>query len=77
MVWGSFGGCAVVDLAKIDGIMDSKKYNNILVRHAISSGIRLIGRGFILQQNNDPKHTSTCRKYFQSKQRQPGLQYIV
>lgn len=78
MVWGSFGGGAVGDLVKIDGIMDSKKYHNVLVRHAIPSGTRLIGRGFILQQDNDPKYTSSlCRKYVQSKQRQQVLQNMV
>ncbi len=77
MVWGSFGGIAVGDLVKIDVIKYSKKYHNILVQYSIPSGNRIIGLRSILQQDNDPKHTSSlCRKYVQSKQRQQVLQIV-
>lgn len=48
MVWECFGGGAVGDIVKIEGIMNSKRYHNILMRHTIPSGTRLIGRGFTL-----------------------------
>lgn len=37
--------------------MKKDDYHNILQRHAKTSDMRLIGKGFILQQNNDPKYT--------------------
>ena len=69
MVWGSVCGNGVGKLIKIDGIMDKNVYHNILVRHAIPSGLEVIGHGFIYQQDNDPKHTSTlCTNYLVTKQ---------
>lgn len=70
MVWGAFGNNAVGDLVKIEGVLNSKGYHNILVRHAIPSGMRLIGLEFTLQQDNDPKHTSRlCKDYVERKER--------
>ncbi|XP_058810201.1 uncharacterized protein LOC131675290 [Phymastichus coffea] len=68
MVWGCFSGHGTGDLVKIDGIMRKEQYKNILVRHAIPSGLRGPGRGFVFQQDNDPKHTSIlCRSYLEQK----------
>ena len=64
MVWGSISGGGVGDLLKIGGIMDKKVYHNILVRHAVPSGPRLIGDNFVFQEDNDPKQSSNyCRNY--------------
>lgn len=69
MVWGCFSGHGTGELVKIDGIMKKEQYKNILVRHAIPSGLREIGRGFVFQQDNDPKHTSKiCRNYLERKE---------
>jgi len=69
MVWGCFGGTKVGDLVKIDGTMDKKVYHNILVRHAIPSGTRILGQNFVFQQDNDPKHTSAlCTTYLKRKE---------
>lgn len=68
MVWGCFSHAGIGQLIKIEGIMKKEQYHNILQRHAIPSGIQLIGRGFIFQQDNDPKHTSRlCADYLKGK----------
>ena len=60
MVWGCFGAGKVGDLYKVKGILQG---------HAIPCGQRLIGANFLLQQNNDPKHTSKlCKNYLGKKQ---------
>jgi len=58
MLWGCFSGHGTGDLLKIDGIMKKEDYKKILVRYAIFSGRRVIGHGFVFQQDNDPKHSS-------------------
>ena len=58
MVWGCFGSGKVGDLYKVIGILNKEGYHSILQRHAIPCGQRLIGANFLLQQDNDPKHTS-------------------
>lgn len=68
MVWGCFAGEKVGDLVKIEGILKKEGYHRILQKHAIPSGKRLVGRGFVLQQDNDPKHTSNlCKNYVAKK----------
>ena len=69
MVWGCFGAAKVGDLYRVKGILNKEGYHSILQRHAIPSGQRLIGANFILQQDNDPKHTSKlCKNYLEQKQ---------
>lgn len=69
MVWGAISNSETGDLVKIDGIMDKKAYHNILVRHGVPSGTRLIGREFIFQEDNDPKHSSNYyRNYLRQKE---------
>lgn len=69
MVWGCFSYAGVGDLHRIKGTLDQKGYHSILKMHAIPSGMRLIGRGFLFQQDNDPKHTSKlCATYLKNKE---------
>ena len=69
MVWGCFAANKVGSLYQVKGILDQKGYHNILSRYALPSGKRLIGRGFVLQQDNDPKHTSKyCQRYLKRKE---------
>ncbi|KMQ83819.1 paired box protein and transposase domain containing protein [Lasius niger] len=58
IVWGSFCAAGVGNIVKIDGIHKKEQYKIILQQHAIPSGERLIGKPFVLQQDNDPKHFS-------------------
>ena len=78
MVWGCFAGGQVGDLVKIEGILKKEGYHSILQRHAIPSGKKLAGRGFVLQQDNDPKHTSKlCKNYVGKKEEAGELRNMV
>lgn len=69
MVWGCFGNNQVGDLVQVKGIMKKEQYHQILCKHAVPCGKRLIGNGFVMQQDNDPKHTSKlCQKYLTTKE---------
>ena len=78
MVWGCFGGGCVGDLIRIEGRMDARYYHKVLVRHAVPSGKRLLGRGFIFQQDKDPKHMSRiCSYYLRSKESKKELKIMT
>jgi hypothetical protein len=69
MVWGCFGGGKVGDLYRVKGILKKKGYHSILQSHAIPCRRRLIGANFLLQQDNDAKHSSKlCKNYLGKKQ---------
>lgn len=77
MVWGCFGGERTGDLIEVKGIMKKEQYHSILERHAIPSGLRLLGKNFIFQQDNDPKHSSKlCKNYLESKQKNKTLEIM-
>ncbi|KAF7662923.1 hypothetical protein LDENG_00223160 [Lucifuga dentata] len=75
MLWGCFGGERSRNyLVQVKGIMKKEKYHSILQRHTIPSSLRIIGQNFILQQDNDPKHSSKlCQNYIHSKEKQKAL----
>ena len=73
MMWGCFAGDTVGDLFKIEGTLNQHGYHSILQRHAIPSGLRLVGRSFIFQQDNDPKHTSRLCKGYLTKKESDGV----
>ncbi|MDF4290226.1 transposase, partial [Vibrio parahaemolyticus] len=73
MVWGCFAGDTVGDLFKIEGTLNQHGYHSILQRHAIPPGLRLVGRSFIFQQDNDPKHTSRLCKGYLTKKESDGV----
>lgn len=78
MVWGCFGGERSGDLIQIKGIMNKEQYHSILQRHAIPSGLRILGPNFTFQQDNDPKHTSKlCQNYLKSKETQQVLKMMI
>lgn len=70
MAWGEISAHGVWPLKKIEGKMDKKYYHNILQRHAIPAGTALIGKNFVFQEDNDPKHASAyCRDYLAKKEK--------
>lgn len=78
MVWGCFGNNQVGDLVRVEGILEKKQYHRILGRNAVPSGMHVIGEGFVLQQDNDPKHTShLCKQYLERKQAAGKLELMV
>ena len=42
--------------------MNSEVYKNILSANLLGNLSKLIGRNFIMQQNNDPNHTANIKK---------------
>ena len=77
MVWGCFAGLQVGDLIGVEGTMCKEEYHQILVHHALPSGRQLVGKGFILQQVNDPKHASKlCQTYLKNKELQGELKLM-
>lgn len=78
MIWGCFGGASNGDISKITGTMTTEGYHNVLKRHAITSGLRLLGEGFTLQQENDPKHSSRLyKRYVERKEEQGKLRNLA
>ena len=59
MLWGLFSASGPGKLVKIEGKMDAAKYREILEENLLKSARDLgLGRRFIFQQDNDPKHTA-------------------
>ncbi|MBN3274473.1 TCB2 transposase, partial [Polyodon spathula] len=77
-VWGCISANGVGDLVRINGLLNAEKYRQILIHHAIPSGRHLIGPKFILQHDNDPKHTAkVIKNYLQRKEEQGVLEVMV
>lgn len=75
-VWGTTNG--VGNLVRINDVLDAEKYKQILIHHAVPSGGHLTGFKFILQQDNNPKHTANdIRNYLQPKEEQEVLDVMV
>jgi transposase len=58
MVWGCFSGYGMGPIHKIDGIMDRFVYKDILAEEMLPHGKENMPRGWIFQDDNDPKHRS-------------------
>ena len=69
MVWGGISVRGVTRLKLIVGKMDASAYKQILQHNVIPDGKKLLGKGFVLQQDNDPKHTATSvKRYLNNKE---------
>ena len=72
-----FGAGKLGDLYKVKGILNKEGYHSILQCHAIPCGQRLIGANFLLQQDNDPKHTSKLCKNYSGKKQVAGMLSVM
>ena len=68
MVWGCFAGDSVGDLFKIQGSLNQHCYHSILQRHAIPSGLRLVGPSFVFQWYNNFTQSRLCKGYLTKKE---------
>ncbi|KAG2466070.1 TC1A transposase, partial [Polypterus senegalus] len=63
MLWGCFSAVGTGRLVRIKGKMTAAMYRDILDEHLLQSALDLrLGRRFIFQQDNDPKHTAKISK---------------
>jgi hypothetical protein len=77
MVWGAFSANGVGKLVRIKGVLVKEKYRQILVKHAVPCGKKLIGKPFVLQQDNDPKHTAhVVKRYLDKKEKDGDLKLL-
>lgn len=76
MAWACVSSKGPGDLVFIDdithdgsSIMDGETYRQILKKYIEPNGKKLVGRGFILQSDNDPKHTAKVTKELIAKKK--------
>ncbi len=63
VLWGCFSSAGTGALVKVEGIMNSSKYQSILAQNLQASARKLkMKRNFIFQHNNNPEHTSKSTK---------------
>lgn len=69
MVWACFSSAGTGNMVKIDGKMDGAKYRTILEENLMESAKDLrLGRRFVFQQDNDPKHKAkSTMEWFTNK----------
>lgn len=67
LVWGCFSRDGVGPLHRINGIMDQVMYKNICKNIMIPHAKDKMPRGWIYQQDNDPKHTAKSVQEFFKK----------
>ena len=72
-VWGCISIKGVGDIVRITEKLTGEKYKNILHNHTVPSGQQLVGDYFILQQDNDPKHTCKLVKNHLSNLEEEGV----
>ena len=53
-----------MELHRIDGIMKAPDFQKILAQKMIPSAKKLIGRNYIMQMGNDPKHKAKSTTKF-------------
>jgi transposase len=69
MVWGCFSRTCLGPLHQVVGIMDQVMYREIIEDVMLPHAKKKMGRGWIFQQDNDPKHTSRSVKAAMDKKK--------
>ena len=68
MLWGCFSAKGTGQLHRITGTMDGAMYRQILGENLLPSARALkMGRGWVFQHDNDPKHTAKATKEWLKK----------
>ncbi len=62
MLWGCFSAKGTGRLHRIDGRMDGAMYREILANNLPSVRALKMGRDWVFQHDNDPKHTTRTTK---------------
>ena len=76
MLWGCVASTGTGKLVKVEGRMDSTQYQQILGNNVQDSVRKLkLRRGWLFQQDNDPKHCSKSTKEFMQRHRYNVLEW--
>lgn len=67
MLWGAFSWKGVGPIFKIEGTMNSAMYRDIILKEMLPYARQNMPRGWIFQQDNDPKHRSQLLQQVFSK----------
>jgi transposase len=68
MLWGCFSAKGTGQLYRIEGTMNGAMYREILGQNLLPSARALkMSRGWVFQQDNDPKHTAKATKEWLKK----------
>lgn len=76
MLWGCVASTGTGNLVKVEGRMDSVQYQQILEKNVKESVKKLkLRRGWLFQQDNDPKHCSKSTKEYMQRHRLQVLEW--
>ncbi|KAI4885875.1 hypothetical protein NFI96_032822 [Prochilodus magdalenae] len=76
MLWGCVASTGTINLVKVEGRMDSNQYQQILETNVQESVTKLkMRRGWIFQQDNDPKHCSKSSNAFMQRNKYNVLEW--
>ena len=63
MLWGCFSAAGTGNLVRVEKVMKKEQYEKILKGNLKQSAVKVgLGRRFVFQHDNDPKHTSYLLK---------------
>ena len=77
ILWGCFSAKGTGRLHRIEGRMDGAMYREILANNLLPSVRALkMGRGWVFQHDNDPKHTARATKEWLRKKHLKVLEWL-
>ena len=62
---------------KITDTLTAAKYRQIFIHPAVPTGRALIGESFLIQQNNEPKHTARVIKQYLKNRTRDGMLTVL